>query len=91
MSYTSKIKKKLLSKENIAFADKIIKDVNNKILSFLTGIHSLTKYQWLTSLSQLVSRICIEINSMSEIVLTIIIEILLEYPQQSIWSVNNNT
>jgi hypothetical protein len=59
-----------------------MKNINNVILIFLEGKHSLTKYQWLTSFSQLVSRICIDIDTINEITHKIIIEILLEYPQQ---------
>lgn len=57
-----------------------------QILSILRGcLKDLPTYQWLTVLSQLVSRICHQSQEIVRIVKHIITLVLQEFPQQALW------
>jgi hypothetical protein len=79
-------KKKTKSKKNVEIFDKLMNSINSSIAPFIDGGYPFPNYIWFTSLSQLVSRICYENENIRGMITNIIINILLEYPQQSIWS-----
>jgi phosphatidylinositol kinase/protein kinase (PI-3 family) len=64
----------------------LMNSINSSIAPFIDGGYPFPNYIWFTSLSQLVSRICYENENIRGMITNIIINILLEYPQQSIWS-----
>ncbi|CAL9149410.1 serine/threonine-protein kinase ATR isoform X2 [Musa acuminata AAA Group] len=67
-------------------SDKLMKTVFTRILSILRGcLKDLPTYQWLTVLSQLVSRICHQSQEIVRIVKHIITLVLQEFPQQALW------
>ncbi|KAG9442834.1 hypothetical protein H6P81_018688 [Aristolochia fimbriata] len=65
---------------------KSIKAVHGKVMSIMRGcLKDLPTYQWLTVLSQLVSRICHHNEEIVRLVKVIITSVLQEYPQQALW------
>ena len=57
-----------------------------QVLSLIRGcVKDLPIYQWLTVLSQLISRICHQNTEVVRIVKFIITSVLREYPQQALW------
>jgi len=57
-----------------------------QVLSLIRGcVKDLPLYQWLTVLSQLISRICHQNTEVVRIVKFIITTVLREYPQQALW------
>ncbi|KAL6603454.1 hypothetical protein ACP70R_043815 [Stipagrostis hirtigluma subsp. patula] len=67
-------------------SDKPMKEIHTALLSLMRGcLKDLPTYQWLTVLSQLISRICHQNVDVVRIVRYIIISILREYPQQALW------
>ncbi|XP_068639721.1 serine/threonine-protein kinase ATR [Aristolochia californica] len=66
---------------------KSIKAVHGKVMSIMRGcLKDLPTYQWLTVLSQLVSRICHHNEEIVRLVKLIITSVLQEYPQQALWT-----
>ncbi|PKA50257.1 Serine/threonine-protein kinase ATR [Apostasia shenzhenica] len=67
-------------------SNKTMKTVHTRVLSIMRGcLKDLPTYQWLTVLSQLVSRICHQNEEIVRIVKHIITSVLQEYPQQALW------
>lgn len=67
-------------------SNKSMKTVHTRVLSIMRGcLKDLPTYQWLTVLSQLVSRICHQNEEIIRIVKHIITSVLQEYPQQALW------
>ncbi|KAF8672849.1 hypothetical protein HU200_049186 [Digitaria exilis] len=63
-----------------------MKDVHVRVSGLIRGcLKDLPTYQWLTVLSQLISRICHQNADVVRIVKYIITSILREYPQQALW------
>ncbi|XP_042464961.1 serine/threonine-protein kinase ATR-like isoform X2 [Zingiber officinale] len=66
--------------------NKTMRTVFTRISSIMRGcLKDLPTYQWLTVLSQLVSRICHQNEEIVRIVKHIITSVLQEYPQQVLW------
>lgn len=72
-----------------------MKEINANVLGLIRGcLKDLPTYQWLTVLSQLISRICHQNADVVRMVKCIITSILREYPQQALWmmaAVSNST
>ncbi|KAL6873568.1 hypothetical protein ACP4OV_013650 [Aristida adscensionis] len=67
-------------------SDKPTKATHSNVSSIMRGcLKDLPAYQWLTVLSQLISRICHQNIDVVRIVKYIIISVLREYPQQALW------
>ncbi|KAJ4962511.1 hypothetical protein NE237_022450 [Protea cynaroides] len=67
-------------------SNKDLKTVHGKVMSIMRGcFKDLPTYQWLTALSQLVSRICHQNEEIVRLVKLIITSVLREYPQQALW------
>uniref|UniRef100_J3MHR6 Serine/threonine-protein kinase ATR n=1 Tax=Oryza brachyantha TaxID=4533 RepID=J3MHR6_ORYBR len=67
-------------------SNKPMKEVHIKLLGIMRGcLKDLPTYQWLTVLSQLISRICHQNIEVVKIVKCIITSIIREYPQQALW------
>ncbi|RLN13077.1 serine/threonine-protein kinase ATR [Panicum miliaceum] len=67
-------------------SDHHMKEIHGRVLSLIRGcLKDLPTYQWLTVLSQLISRICHQNTDVVRIVKYIIIFILKGYPQQALW------
>ncbi|TVU07548.1 hypothetical protein EJB05_40909, partial [Eragrostis curvula] len=67
-------------------SDKPMKDTHAKLSALMRGcLKDLPTYQWLTVLSQLISRICHGNADVVRIVKGIVTYILREYPQQALW------
>ncbi|KAG2608568.1 hypothetical protein PVAP13_4NG330012 [Panicum virgatum] len=67
-------------------SDQHMKEVHGRVLSLIRGcVKDLPIYQWLTVLSQLISRICHQNAEVVRIVKFIITTVLREYPQQALW------
>ncbi|KAJ0966927.1 hypothetical protein J5N97_023844 [Dioscorea zingiberensis] len=67
-------------------SNKSLKTVHTRVLSIMRGcLKDLPTYQWLTVLSQLISRICHQNEEIVRIVKHIITSVLQEYPQQALW------
>ncbi|KAJ3693956.1 hypothetical protein LUZ60_009436 [Juncus effusus] len=67
-------------------SNKPMKTVHTRVLSVMRGcLKDLPTYQWLTVLSQLISRICHQNEEILRIVKQIITSVLQEYPQQALW------
>ncbi|XP_039135080.1 serine/threonine-protein kinase ATR isoform X2 [Dioscorea cayenensis subsp. rotundata] len=67
-------------------SNKSLKTVHTRVLSIMRGcLKDLPTYQWLTVLSQLISRICHQNEDIVRIVKHIITSVLQEYPQQALW------
>nr|XP_019711022.1 serine/threonine-protein kinase ATR isoform X1 [Elaeis guineensis] len=67
-------------------SNKPMKTVHARVLSIMRGcLKDLPTYQWLTVLSQLISRICHQNEEVVRIVKHIITSVLQEYPQQALW------
>ncbi|KAL5713935.1 non-specific serine/threonine protein kinase [Ranunculus cassubicifolius] len=65
---------------------KDLKVCQQRVMSIMRGcLKDLPKYQWLTALPQLVSRICHQNDETVRLVKLIITEVLQEYPQQVLW------
>ncbi|ONK66743.1 uncharacterized protein A4U43_C06F11490 [Asparagus officinalis] len=65
---------------------KSMKTVHTRVLCILRGcLKDLPTYQWLTVLSQLVSRICHQNEEIVRVVKHIITSVLQVYPQQALW------
>ncbi|WVZ78438.1 hypothetical protein U9M48_026147, partial [Paspalum notatum var. saurae] len=63
-----------------------MKEIHVKVSGIIRGcLKDLPTYQWLTVLSQLISRICHQNADVVRIVKCIITSILREYPQQALW------
>lgn len=66
-----------------------------QVLGIIRGcLKDLPTYQWLTVLSQLISRICHQNADVVKVVKYIITSVLQEYPQQALWmmaAVSNST
>ncbi|CAN6463926.1 unnamed protein product [Victoria cruziana] len=72
-------------RENLS-SNKEVKNVHGRVMSIMRGcIKDLPTYQWLTALSQLVSRICHQNEEVVRLVKHIITAVLQEYPQQALW------
>lgn len=72
--------------KNGSSTNKSMKAVQTRVCSILRGcLKDLPTYQWLTVLSQLVSRICHQNEETVRIVKHIITSVLQEYPQQALW------
>ncbi|KAI0514246.1 hypothetical protein KFK09_010281 [Dendrobium nobile] len=71
---------------DVSSTNKPMKAVHARVLSIMRGcLKDLPTYQWLTVLSQLVSRICHQNEETVRIVKHIITSVLQEYPQQVLW------
>ncbi|XP_021286556.1 serine/threonine-protein kinase ATR isoform X2 [Herrania umbratica] len=69
-----------------ATSNKDLKNVQGKVISIMRGcLKDLPAYQWLTVLPQLVSRICHQNEEIVKLVKSIIISVVRQYPQQSLW------
>ncbi|XP_007041728.2 PREDICTED: serine/threonine-protein kinase ATR isoform X1 [Theobroma cacao] len=69
-----------------AASNKDLKNVQGKVISIMRGcLKDLPTYQWLTVLPQLVSRICHQNEEIVKLVKSIIISVVRQYPQQSLW------
>ncbi|KAF5185097.1 serine/threonine-protein kinase ATR [Thalictrum thalictroides] len=69
-----------------AASKKNLKACHDRVLCIIRGcLKDLPNYQWLTSLPQLVSRICHENEDIVKLVKAIITNVLQEYPQQGLW------
>ncbi|XP_010266921.1 PREDICTED: serine/threonine-protein kinase ATR isoform X2 [Nelumbo nucifera] len=67
-------------------SNKDLRNVHGKVMSIMRGcLKDLPTYQWLTVLSQLVSRICHQNDEIVRLVKHIITSVLREYPQQALW------
>ncbi|KAJ4806265.1 Serine/threonine-protein kinase ATR [Rhynchospora pubera] len=67
-------------------SNKPMKTVHTRVLSVMRGcLKDLPTYQWLTVLSQLISRICHQNDEIVRIVKHIITSVLQAYPQQALW------
>ncbi|XP_072968879.1 serine/threonine-protein kinase ATR [Typha angustifolia] len=67
-------------------SNKTMKAVHTRVLSIMRGcLKDLPTYQWLTVLSQLISRICHQNEEIVRIVKHIITSVLQQYPQQALW------
>eukprot|EP00268_Persea_americana_P017105 TRINITY_DN18193_c1_g4_i3.p1 TRINITY_DN18193_c1_g4~~TRINITY_DN18193_c1_g4_i3.p1 ORF type:complete len:2006 (-),score=399.65 TRINITY_DN18193_c1_g4_i3:799-6675(-) len=67
-------------------SNKALKTVHGRVMSIMRGcLKDLPTYQWLTVLSQLVSRICHQNDEIVRLVKHIITSVLQEYPQQALW------
>ncbi|KAL9254687.1 Serine/threonine-protein kinase ATR-like protein [Drosera capensis] len=67
-------------------SNKEMKEVNTRVTSVMRGcLIDLPTYQWLTVLPQLVSRICHHNEEIVSLVKHIIISVVHQYPQQSLW------
>lgn len=63
-----------------------LKNAHNKVMGIMRGcVKDLPAYQWLTALSQLVSRICHQNEEVVRLVKHIITIVLQTYPQQALW------
>lgn len=70
-----------------ALSTKHVKTVFGRTMSIMRGcLKDLPAYQWLTALSQLVSRICHQNEILVQLVKQIIIHVLQVYPQQALWT-----
>ncbi|KAH7278933.1 hypothetical protein KP509_38G065100 [Ceratopteris richardii] len=68
-------------------ANGALKAHHARIMSIMRGcLKDLPTYQWLTVLSQLVSRICHQNEEVVRLLKHIIITVLQAYPQQSLWT-----
>ncbi|CAL5040806.1 unnamed protein product [Urochloa decumbens] len=66
--------------------DPKMKEIHVRVLGLIRGcLKDLPTYQWLTVLSQLISRICHQNVDVVRIVKYIITSVLREYPQQALW------
>ncbi|MCO5595170.1 hypothetical protein L7F22_049209 [Adiantum nelumboides] len=64
-----------------------VKAQHARLMSIMRGcLKDLPTYQWLTALSQLVSRICHQNEEVVHLVKHIIVTVLQAYPQQSLWT-----
>ncbi|AQK67235.1 Serine/threonine-protein kinase ATR [Zea mays] len=76
-------------------SNQLMKEINANVLGLIRGcLKDLPTYQWLTVLSQLISRICHQNADVVRMVKCIITSILREYPQQALWmmaAVSNST
>ncbi|XP_077246738.1 ataxia telangiectasia-mutated and RAD3-like protein isoform X3 [Tasmannia lanceolata] len=78
--FGSKYQKDVLS------SNKALKTVHGRVMGVMRGcLKDLPAYQWLTALSQLVSRICHQNEEIVRLVKHIITSVLQEYPQQALW------
>ncbi|PIA56742.1 hypothetical protein AQUCO_00700831v1 [Aquilegia coerulea] len=69
-----------------AASKKNLKACHDRVMCIMRGcLKDLPKYQWLTSLPQLVSRICHQNEDTVKLVKLIITYVLQEYPQQGLW------
>uniref|UniRef100_A0A0D9WU94 Serine/threonine-protein kinase ATR n=1 Tax=Leersia perrieri TaxID=77586 RepID=A0A0D9WU94_9ORYZ len=67
-------------------SNKPMKEVHIRLLGIMRGcLKDLPSYQWLTVLSQLISRICHQNTEVVKLVKCIVTSILREYPQQALW------
>ncbi|WOK94665.1 serine/threonine-protein kinase ATR isoform X1 [Canna indica] len=67
-------------------SNKPMRTVFTRISSIMRGcLKDLPTYQWLTVLSQLISRICHQNEEIVRIVKHIITSVIQEYPQQALW------
>ncbi|KAG2649180.1 hypothetical protein PVAP13_1NG062788 [Panicum virgatum] len=67
-------------------SDQHMKEIHGRVLSLIPGcVKDLPIYQWLTVLSQLISRICHQNTDVVRIVKYIITSVLRAYPQQALW------
>ncbi|CAM0908690.1 unnamed protein product [Alopecurus aequalis] len=68
------------------FSKEAMKTVHTRMLSIIRGsTRDLPTYQWLTVLSQLISRICHQNGEVVKTVRQIITCVLQAYPQQALW------
>ncbi|KAL4186626.1 hypothetical protein AMTRI_Chr09g34870 [Amborella trichopoda] len=68
-------------------SNKDLRTVHVRVMGIMRGcLKDLPTYQWLTALSQLVSRICHQNNEVALLVKHIIISVLQAYPQQALWT-----
>ncbi|KAH9318621.1 hypothetical protein KI387_020390 [Taxus chinensis] len=68
-------------------SESILKSTHDKVMTVMRGcVKDLPMYQWLTALSQLVSRICHQNEEVVRLVKHIITIVLQTYPQQALWT-----
>ncbi|CAM6089350.1 unnamed protein product [Calypogeia fissa] len=68
-------------------SDRAVKAVHVRVMGIVRGcVKDLPAYQWLTSLPQLVSRICHHNDEVVRLVKHVITTVLQAYPQQALWS-----
>ncbi|KAG6548304.1 hypothetical protein Mapa_010357 [Marchantia paleacea] len=68
-------------------SNKTVKTVHARVMGIMRGcLKDLPPYQWLTSLPQLVSRICHQNEEVVRLVKHIITLVLQAYPQQALWT-----
>ncbi|XP_057837480.1 serine/threonine-protein kinase ATR isoform X2 [Cryptomeria japonica] len=68
-------------------SDSILKSTHDKVMTVMRGcVKDLPSYQWLTALSQIVSRICHQNEEVVRLVKHIITIVLQTYPQQALWT-----
>ncbi|KAK8456228.1 hypothetical protein SEVIR_4G295900v4 [Setaria viridis] len=71
---------------DVSSSDQRMKEIHGRVLGLIRGcLKDLPTYQWLTVLSQLISRICHQNDDVVRIVKYIITSVLREYPQQALW------
>ncbi|CAA6663251.1 unnamed protein product [Spirodela intermedia] len=67
-------------------SNKPLKSVHTRVMGILRGcLKDLPAYQWLTVLSQLISRICHKNEDIVRVVKLIITSVIQAYPQQALW------
>ncbi|KAM8833099.1 serine/threonine-protein kinase ATR [Synchiropus picturatus] len=72
--------------EKAGRADRLLKQDLSKINSVMTEHYSnLAPYQFLTAFSQLISRVCHSSDEVFSILMSIVAQVFLAYPQQAMW------
>ncbi|MQL84785.1 hypothetical protein Taro_017301 [Colocasia esculenta] len=67
-------------------SNKSLKSVHTRVMGIMRGcLKDLPAYQWLTVISQLISRICHQNEDVVRVVKLIITSVIQEYPQQALW------
>uniref|UniRef100_A0A1D1YBN2 Serine/threonine-protein kinase ATR n=1 Tax=Anthurium amnicola TaxID=1678845 RepID=A0A1D1YBN2_9ARAE len=67
-------------------SNKALKSVHARVMGIMRGcLKDLPAYQWLTVISQLISRICHQNEDVVRVVKLIITSVIQEYPQQALW------
>jgi serine/threonine-protein kinase ATR len=77
----------ILFRGDVLASNKSVKAVHARTMGIIRGcLKDLPTYQWLTALSQLVSRICHPNEEVVRLVKHIITTLLQAYPQQALWT-----
>ncbi|XP_078439829.1 ataxia telangiectasia-mutated and RAD3-like protein isoform X2 [Wolffia australiana] len=67
-------------------SNKLLKSVHTRVMGILRGcLKDLPAYQWLTVLSQLISRVCHRNEDIVRVVKLIVTSVIQAYPQQALW------